>query len=397
MSITFNEVPKDILTPGGYIEFDQSLAGTLSDPPTILLTGHKLAAGSGEVGKLYPIGSQTDVDALAGAESMLAQSYDWASRTNFGAEFYIWIAASVDNATDWPEPARLKAEEDPKAGGVDLQQLIDAMGNDRYDYISMPYYDEVNLKLLSDELKLRFHALRARSGRALIALPMGYTDALAFKDKLNSPFINAIPVGVGTVDQPWRWGAVITAIVADHFNNDPAAPETGKELPFLTAPDQEFSQSQRDTFNHNGLGTWKVIGNTVVLEYLVTTYRLNKQGENDSAYRDTQVTEILKRWRRIQVYEAMKVFDGYKVAEDAELYGAGQKILDPDEFAVFMQDLYLRKGMRDYGWFQAFEHYRSTFIAEVDPDNDDRINFEDQPRLIGQFRVLAGRSRFITK
>lgn len=72
-------------------------------------------------------------------------------------------------------------------------------------------------------------------------------------------------------------------------------------------------------------------------------------------------------------------------------------VVDPVELSGFVYGLYKDLFVGQYAWMQNPENYRNTLIMEIDPDNDDRVNYMDQPKLIGQFRIFAGRSQFLTK
>jgi phage tail sheath gpL-like len=109
------------------------------------------------------------------------------------------------------------------------------------------------------------------------------------------------------------------------------------------------------------------------------------------------VPEILKNFRRLKHYYVMRTYSGYKVAQDASAYGAGQKIIDPAEVKGYLYDLYINLFMRDKGWMQNAKNYLDTMIVEVSVNNDDRINVWDQPTLIGQFRIFANKTSYITK
>lgn len=382
MTIAFDQIPRDTLNPGGYLEFDQSLAGSLSDQARILLVGHKLNAGTQAVSTITRVSTLLDAVNKFGAASMLTECVNYALKTSQGAELFAVAVDSVASVTETAEP--------------DIDALLIAMGDDRYDYIMLPYWDITSLNLLSDELDRRWNAMVARESRVFCVVPMGYEDAIALAETLNSPHINLLPIGLGTPEKPHIWNTVLTCVMADKLQNDPAAPETDVVLPYITAPATEFTTRQRNDLAHNGCGTWANNVDKVQVKYLVTTYRINPQGEKDSAYRDIQVAEVLKRWRRYINYIAMRTYAGYKIAKDASLYSSGQKILDIDEFAGFLQTQYLNYGMRERGWFDDFERYRNTLIVEIDPDNQDRINYSGIPTIIGQFRVLAGKDRFVT-
>jgi phage tail sheath gpL-like len=50
--------------------------------------------------------------------------------------------------------------------------------------------------------------------------------------------------------------------------------------------------------------------------------------------------------------------------------------------------------MRDLGWVQAYDYYKSNLVVEQDSSNPSRFNFIDKPVLLSPFYILAGRSQF---
>lgn len=379
MSITFNEIASDWLLPGGYLEFNQSLAGSLVDQPSVLFVGEMLSTGNAELNKIYRVTNNTDALAKFGEAAQLTQIVKLALLIAPALDLY-FVAATKRTGTD--------------STPLEMAAIIEQMGNKRFDYIAYTYDALAPLQTLRQELSRRWNAMVARESRAFCALPFGLDDSIEFAEQFNSPHLNLIPIGLG---QPaWKWTTVITCVMAQFLSNDAAKPETDLVLPYIDLPTTEFTDHQQNVLLHNGCGTWSINGDAVQLSYLVTTYRLNPQGEQDSAYRDTQVCEILKRWRRYVNYMAMKTFAGYKIAKDASLFASGQKILDPTDFKAFLQELYLQYGMREKGWFDDFENYRNSMMVEIDKDNQDRLNYTAQPTLIGQFRQVRGVDQFIT-
>lgn len=382
MAITFDEIPQDTLNPGGYLEFDQSLAGSLVNPARVLYIGHKLNTGTSTVNQIKRISTVKEATTYFGANSMLEQCLKLAVKVNQGAELFAVAADSVANATEVAVP--------------EIDGLLHAMGDAPYDFVMLPYYDAVTLKKMSDEVDRRWHAMVGRKTRIFVVVPMGYDEGIALAATLNNKLMHIIPIGLGTPEPAYIWNTVLTSVMADKLQNDPAAPETDVVLPYITPPSVEFTDRQRNDLARNGCGTWATNVDKVQLKYLVTTYRRNPQGEPDTAYRDIQVCEILNKWRLYINYQATKTYADYKIAKDASLYNSGQMILDPEEFAGFLETHYLQYGMRQKGWFDDFDRYRSSLIVEIDPDNQDRINYSGIPTLIGQFRVVAGKDRFVT-
>ena len=474
MTITFNEITKDLLTPGGYIEFDNRRAGTLADKATLLLVGQMTGEGSASLNQISTIGSEAQAIELYGAGSMLHSMCRLALNNNKGLTLAAVPVAVPGTAKNWlvecadanADGTRFISINDQKvtievkqgdsadhiasalaerinsaqlvisaeanaaeltithrhngeahndawldvaagltlnstvagSGTPDLSDMINALGDERYEYLVNPYTDTANLTKLQNECERRWQALVMNGIRVFYVTGKNYADALSFAKTQNSSHFTSMTTGDDAIQPAWHWATVLASIATDHLENDPAAPLTDVKLPGILPPKStRFTQRQQDDFLHNGLSTWRVVVDSVQISYLVTNYRINAQGYPDSSYRDIQVPEILRRMRRQQIFRAMKVYSGYKLAKDASVYAAGQKIIDPDEMKGFLVSLYKNYFQRELGWVQDYKHYKDSFVIEIDPDNHDRMNFTDQPTLIGQFRVLAGQTQFIDR
>ena len=381
MSITFSQIPADLIVPGGYSEFDTSLAGTLSDQPSILLVGRKTNNGTTPELTIRRIQSESQAKVAFGTDSPLHKMCKTTLDKNYGAEIY---AVAVITEGD-------------QANSIDLDLLAIAMGDDRYDYIALAEgTDTANLHKLRNELDRRWHAMTGVESHTFFIQTGTFAENAVQTLQLNSSHFTVLPVR-GQTEPTHQWLATLVAIVANHYGNDPAAPPTDVELPGLVAPVQPWTKREQNDMLHAGQSTFRVVGDKVYLSYLVTTYQLNAQGEKDTAARDFEVPEVLKNFRRLKHYYVMRTYSGYKVAQDASAYGAGQKIIDPSELKGFLYDLYLNLFMRDKGWMQDPKTYLDTMLVEIDPSNDDRINVWDRPTLIGQFRIFANKTSYITK
>lgn len=380
MSIAFSQIPADLLVPGGYTEFDTSLAGTLSDQPSILLVGRKTSTGETPELTIQRIQSDTQAATAWGNGSPLYQMCKTVLAYNYGAEIYACAVIT-------------EGETDP----VDLELMIEALGDERYDYIALAEGADIdNLRLLRTELDRRWHAMNAVESHAFLVPTGTFSQHSSLSLQLNSSHFTLLPVR-GQTEPAYQWLATLVAIVANHYGNDPAAPPTDVELPALVSPAQPWTKREQNDMLHAGQSTFRVVSDKVYLSYLVTTYQLNAQGEKDTAARDFEVPEVLKNFRRLKHYHVMRTYSGYKVAQDASAYGAGQNIISPSELRGFLYDLYINLFMREKGWMQDAKTYLDTMQVEIDSANDDRINVWDRPTLIGQFRVFANKTSYITK
>lgn len=98
-SVSFRDIPGDVVVPGQYIEIDGSRAdtGTPPIPRKIVIFGQKLASGSAVVATEVPVATADQVTELGGRGSILAQMGVEAFRAYPYGKFTV-IAAS-DNGT----------------------------------------------------------------------------------------------------------------------------------------------------------------------------------------------------------------------------------------------------------------------------------------------------------
>lgn len=90
MSVSFNAISLDILTPGSYVEFDASNAtqGLTLQPHDVLAIGCKLAAGSAASNIPKRVTSDAEADALFGVGSQAAEMCRAARKQNSGVSLW---------------------------------------------------------------------------------------------------------------------------------------------------------------------------------------------------------------------------------------------------------------------------------------------------------------------
>ena len=47
------------------------------------------------------------------------------------------------------------------------------------------------------------------------------------------------------------------------------------------------------------------------------------------------------------------------------------------------------------GWCEDYDSYKATLITEINIDDPNRLDWRDQPNLVNQLRVTAGKTQFI--
>ncbi len=280
------------------------------------------------------------------------------------------------------------------AGTPDLQQVIDVMGEQQWHYIVNPFMSEEQLRLLEDEMDSRWGPMRQIDGRVFMARSGSYDAIRDFGKQYNCPHFTCL--GIFNSPTPhWLAATINCAVAASHLDIDPARPLQDLELVGMIAPEFRPNRAERNVLLYSGIATFQIeFDGECQIERQITMYQKNDQSFSDDAYLDIQVPETLSMMRWLQRYTVYGTFPRYKLARSTENYGPGQKIVTPAMVKAELLNLYENVFMFEKGWVQDFEHYKKTLLVEVHPDDPDRLDYRDQPTLIGQFRILAGQVAF---
>ncbi len=280
------------------------------------------------------------------------------------------------------------------AGSPDLQAVIDAMGELQYHYVVNPFMDDEQLTLLENEMDSRWGPMRQVDGRVFMARAGSYESIRDFGQQHNSPHFTCM--GIFDSATPHWLAATINCAIASHLLDiDPARPLQYLKMPGFIAPNLKLSREERNTLLYSGISTFRVeFDGSCQIERQITMYQRNDQSFTDDAYLDINVPETLSMMRQLQRYTIMSKFPRYKLAQSANLYGSGQKIVTPKMIKAELITLYETEFMYNKGWVQDLDHYTKNLLVEIHPDDSDRVDYRDQPTLIGQFRILAGQVAF---
>jgi phage tail sheath gpL-like len=280
------------------------------------------------------------------------------------------------------------------AGTPDLNNVISNLGENPYDYIATPFTDSASLQALDQAVAERWHAMAAFNIQSVVyGVVSGTYDAISAKGKsLNSEFITLVGVD-GQPQTSWIWAASLVAAVSDPLTNDPAAPITTLELLGLKAPRKCWNWKLRNELLFSGISTFTSdkAGN-VYVDKLITTYQYDAQGYPDASYLSIHVPELMRNIRRIQAAALASSFRGYKLTDYPEQHAGGQKIISTDGIKAFLVALYGRSLMDERAWCTDANHYAESLLVERDPENRQRINYHDEPVMIGQLEIIAGHS-----
>lgn len=295
-------------------------------------------------------------------------------------------------------PGTLAAAVVPMAGGTgnpDVQPILDAIAADWYTDFAMAWDDAANLQAFAADLAPRFQAMGKKDGHAFVGHRGTYGE-LGTKGALtNSPFITAIGAK-RAYGAPWEWAANTCGIATFHLTNDPARQLRSLVLPGLTAPDPEdcFTETERDLLLRQGISTWtRLVDGSVVLERVITTYKVSNLGVSDDAWLDIMVPKTLTRIR-------------YDWANYLSLLYPRHKLADDDSVAANNNDAVVTPRRAHGSWATRCKLYeRQAWIERVsetvpqsrferDVSNKNRLNSQLQIVIIGNLMNMMGALEF---
>ncbi len=289
-------------------------------------------------------------------------------------------------------PAGLAVSVTAMSGGTgnpDVTDLVAALGDEWYHVIAWPYTDAANLSVMEAEMASRFGPMRMIDGMLFAAARGTHAELGALGDSRNSKHL-CLMDGHGIPESPWEVAAAVAGTAAYHGNIDPARPFQTLVLRGITAPRPEdrFTYQERNLLLYDGVATHRVdAGGQVLIDRLVTTYRKNPLGADDTSYLDvtTPLTLMYLRysWR---TYITNK-YPRHKLADDGTLIGAGQATITPkigkaEAIAWF-------RSMEELGLVEGVDQFKDELICERNPQDPNRLDWMLPPNLVNQF-VVAG-------
>jgi phage tail sheath gpL-like len=275
----------------------------------------------------------------------------------------------------------------------DVATAIAAMGAEWWNWIVMPYTDAANLTALEAELDARWGPLQQKGARAFAAFRGNHAQTATFGDDRNNPHVSTMGTNIAP-EPPYLWAAVNAMAAARRLALDPARPVQRIELTGLKSPDiaDRWTDSERNLLLFDGISTYTVGSDgTVLIERQITMYQENTAAIADDSYLNIETPETLERIRFEQRARILQKFPQFKLSDTDEEFGAGQPVVTRDVIRAELLDLY--QLFIERAWAQDLESYDGSLIVEIDTVQS-RVNVQDSPRLIGQYRIHAMQSQF---
>jgi phage tail sheath gpL-like len=280
------------------------------------------------------------------------------------------------------------------SGNPDIATAIAAFGQDWYNWLIMPYTDTANLVALEAELDDRYGPMQQIGGRAFTAYRGNHSATGTFGGTRNSPHVTCMGTNISPTP-PYLWAAINAIAAANPLALDPARPLQSIRLKGALPPaiNQRWDNAERNLHLYDGMATYKVDqAGGCAIERQVTMYQTNPVGVDDISYLDINRPETLERIRYEQRARVALRFPRHKLSDDDQAaFGAGQPIVT--ETVIKGELLALYQQFVEDGWCHWYDGYKDSIIVEIDTANG-RVNWKDEPRLVGQARTFAGLIQF---
>ncbi|TPQ28947.1 phage tail protein [Methylomonas koyamae] len=278
---------------------------------------------------------------------------------------------------------------DPAPGN--LATLLGA--NRWYRYIALGINDAATLAAWHTESQRRYQPPVQAGFRCFTAHRGDYAAAAAFGETKNYEHICDLSLEINPTPT-WEAAAILCAAAAPKLYNSPVQSLEGVALTGMVGVTYH-DWTNANSLLFKGMSVMQIAQDgSCYIKRLITLHQRRPDGSPDDAYLDVNTPETLERVRYEQRVGAIKAFVGTAAAKTNEGYRPGLRITTEDSVRAFLLSLYQNVLMREYGWVQNYDHYKTTLVVEQDPDNTSRFNYLDTPIILSPFQILAGRAQF---
>lgn len=232
-------------------------------------------------------------------------------------------------------------------GGVpDLLPVFADLGDTHYHLMVTPWTDDATLAVFKDLAKDRWHALTEKPTQVICAAHGGHSALGALGHRHNSPHLTVLGTG---------------------------GPFTAQENNLLLS-------DGISTYMANADGGCNI-------QRLITTYKENAWGAEDTAYLDLNTPLTLTYLRRSYKVWMSRVFPRHKLCSDDTNFGFGQAMATPN--MIKGETLAWFDAMERLGLVENLNQFKKDLIVERNKDDSCRVDVYLPPDIVNQLRVLA--------
>ena len=285
------------------------------------------------------------------------------------------------------------------AGVPDYTNAISNLGEQEFEYVSLPHTDSNTLFVWDQEYGFtdtgRWGWMRQHYGHIFAARRDTYTNLMLWGPDYNSGVISVMGVEPMAASPSYEWSAAYTAKAARALTNDPARPlqtlALNKILP--ARGEDRFILPELNSLSGVGIATQKTgSDNQPMIMRETTQYQLNLYSQSDDAYELVTTLATLARLLRNQRQAITSKFPRHKLADDGTRFGVGQKIVTPK---IVKAELVSEYRVDEFnGLVENVTAFKANLIVERDPNDPNRLNVLYPPDLVNQLRVFAVLAQF---
>lgn len=283
------------------------------------------------------------------------------------------------------------------AGSPVLSAAFASLHDTNYDFIVFPYDDTASLDavsaLLNDQTG-RWSYSQQTYGHAFGATAGTYGVLTSKGEGRNDQ--HASLMGIYNSPSPsYVWAAGYAGAGAVSLRNDPGRPLQTLVVHGVLAPPvaSRFSQKERNTLLYSGISTFTVQSDdSVLIENVITTYRLNGFGQPDDSYLQIETLFLLMFCMRDMRSVVTSKFSRMKLAKDGTRFAPGAAIVTPSVIKAELIAEY--QSLEWQGYVQDSTGFAAGLIVEPDAQNPNRVNVLWDGVLINMLRIFAVLAQF---
>ena len=286
------------------------------------------------------------------------------------------------------------AEDTAGAGNPDVQEFVDMLPDEQFNYVVNPYTDAANLTVLATEAESRNTALRQIESMIVSASRDSFANQTTLGESRNDRFLTIMDA-LGP-DLTYRWAAAYAARLAQAAQIDPARPFQTLTMSNLVPPKSSETRSftEKNLLLYSGISVAGVSTSGVVsIGRAITTYRLNVQGGADASYLDVNTYATLSYIRYDFRTSFQNKYPRHKLADDGNVYESGQPIMTPKVGRGFAVSKFEGWGL--LGLVENIEQFIAALIVVRNAQDVNRLDFQLAPDLINQLRVAGVKIAFL--
>lgn len=291
------------------------------------------------------------------------------------------------------------------SGNPDIQDVLDLVVNEWFTAIVSPWNDATNMAALAEDMTRRYQAMTTLDCHTYVAKRGTFGELTTFGALTNSPFMS--PLGLNKPRSgPWVLASAVAALASFHLTNDPARQLRSLALTGFSgcAAEDQFTEQEQNLLLQAGVSTFdRLADGTMTVSRIVTSYKVSNLGVADRAWMDIMVPATMSRIRYDWASYVSLLYPRAKLVADEEtaVFSAppGSADAATGNSVVTPRRMYGSWAARcrlyeERAWLQDVDRTIAESRFEIDADDKNRINANQQLKIVGNLMVLAGALEF---